>query len=482
MPRRSLRDTIDGALGDGIEALTVSHHRRRLGRIGWSSALEGRAQGWADGDPPPRSGNAVRVLIDGDEAFPAMAEAIRGARSHVSITGWHVTPDFALTRDDRPVILRELLAERAQEIPVRVLIWGGAPVPLLRPWRGDVRKIRERLMQGTRIRCALDERERPMHCHHEKTIVVDDRIAFVGGIDLTSFDGDRWDRTQHPAREADGWHDVAVRLEGPAVKDVADNFALRWAAITGEKLPNAARPSDAGTVDVQVVRTMPEQMYPQRPNGDFRILESYLSALRAARRFIYLENQYLWSPEIIEVLRDKLGHPPVPDFRLVLLLPAKPTQGGDDTRGQLGTLIQADDGQGRLLATTLYASGRERDWQVYVHAKVGIVDDSWMTIGSANLNEHSLFNDTEMNVVIRDPALIRDTRLRLWAAHTDRSTSELSGEPQRVIDDVWKPIAYEQRDRRKRGERMTHKLAALPGVSRRSGLMLGPLQGVVVDG
>src|SRR5438132_12425610 len=108
-------------------------------------------------------------------------------------------------------------------------------------------------------------------------------------------------------------------------------------------------------------------MYRQLPRGDFRILESYLRALRAARRFIYLENQFLWSPEILAVLRQKLANPPTPDFRVVLVLPAKPDNGGDDTRGQLGTLVQADGDGGRLLACPLYALGREEDWPRYGH-------------------------------------------------------------------------------------------------------------------
>src|SRR5207253_4302896 len=99
----------------------------------------------------------------------------------------------------------------------------------------------------------------------------------------------------------------------------------------------------------------------------------------AARSFIYLENQFLWSPELGAVLRDKLTRPPSNDFRLVLVRPARPDKGGDDTRGQLGTLVQADGDAGRLLACTLYAVGDDRDWPVYVHAKVGIVDDDWMT-------------------------------------------------------------------------------------------------------
>ena len=84
------------------------------------------------------------------------------------------------------------------------------------------------------------------------------------------------------------------------------------------------------------------------------------------------------------------------------MLPSKPNSGGDDTRGVLGELLEADAGAGRLLACTLYARvGRLAD-PVYVHAKIGIVDDAWLTVGSANLNEHSLFNDTEMNVVTHD--------------------------------------------------------------------------------
>jgi len=481
MPGKSPRDAADDALGQLVERLTTSHHRRRLARVHWATAIDSPPGGWAAGEPPPRPGNALTVLVDGSEALQAMADGIASAQSHVHITGWHITPTFGLTRGERPIVLKELLAEVATRVPVRVLTWAGVPVPVMQPWRGDVRKVRDELTAGNRIQCALDARERPMHCHHEKTIVIDDRIAFVGGIDLTNFHADRWDTHDHKPRGAAGWHDVATQIAGPAVQDVAENFAMRWRAITGEHLPPVTPTPTAGHVEVQVVRTVPDGTYPQLPRGDFRILESYLRALRAAQRFIYLENQFLWSPEILEVLREKLAHPPTPDFRVLLVLPAKPDSGADDTRGQLGTLVQADSDGGRLLACTLYSIGGERDWQIYVHAKVGIVDDSWMTIGSANLNEHSLFNDTEMNVVTHDPGLALQTRLRLWAEHLQRPVSEVAGNPRDVIDRLWRPIAQEQAARRDRGERMAHRLTLLPGVSRRSRLLLGPLQGLVVD-
>ena len=126
----------------------------------------------------------------------------------------------------------------------------------------------------------------------------------------------------------------------------------------------------------------------------------------------------------------------------------KPNSGGDDTRGALAELIAADNGRGGLLACTLYARhGRVAD-PIYVHAKVGIVDDRWLTIGSANLNEHSLFNDTEMNIVCHDQDVVRSTRLRLWAEHLELPLATIEGDPKTIIDRHWKPTAEQQLARR----------------------------------
>jgi phosphatidylserine/phosphatidylglycerophosphate/cardiolipin synthase-like enzyme len=321
-----------------------------------------------------------------------------------------------------------------------------------------------------------------MHCHHEKLVVIDDRIAYVGGIDLTDLGGDRLDSRRHPSRAAVGWHDVATRIEGPAVQDVARHFAGRWTAVTGRPLAEPEPCPPAGEVELQIVRTFPERMYAPGQRGQFGILESYLRALRSAQRFIYLESQYLWSPEIGELLAAKLRNPPDDRFRIVALLPAHPRGGGDDTRGLLGRLAEADAGGGRLLATTLAArDGRARD-PIYVHAKVCVVDDRWLTVGSANLNEHSLFNDTEMNVVTHDPALAANTRLRLWSEHLELPEQELSGDPCDLVDRIWRPIAEAQLENVRRGLPLSHRLVLLPHVSRRSARLLGPLQGLMVDG
>jgi phosphatidylserine/phosphatidylglycerophosphate/cardiolipin synthase-like enzyme len=457
---------LDAVAGDAVESLVVAHHRRRLRRLGSQQALDPPDDSlWVAGSPPPRDGCDLEVLVDGAAALARMADDLARAEASVLMAGWHFTPSFRL-RLDGPT-LRELLAGLAERVDVRVLAWAGAPLPLFKPSREDVRAACDALTRGTRIRMALDRRERPMHCHHEKAIVIDDRVAYVGGIDLTTLAGSRWDVPEHPARGELGWHDAAVRIEGPLLADVWSHLALRWREVTGESLGAPPHVEPRGTTRAQLVRTVPEKVYDALPRGEFRIAEAYVRALRSARSLIYLENQFLWSPELLEILEDKLRRPPSDEFRLVLVLPADANNGRDDTRGQLARLIAVDPGE-RLLACALYQPGDAQP--VYVHAKIGIVDDAWLTLGSANLNEHSLFNDTELNVVTCDAELARATRLRLWREHLRRD--DVDGPAHVVIDELWRPAADDEHGRLRR----------LPGVSRRSRVLFGPINGLVVDG
>ena len=471
----------DAAVGNGIDGLVKSHHRRRLRRIGWLHALDRSGSSWASGEPPPRTGNDVEVLVDGATFLPRLTAQLEQARSHVHIAGWFLSTELALVRDQRRVVLLDLLSELASRVDVRVLLWAGAPLPLFRPSRGEVRELAARLRRAG-VAVGLDAKERPMHCHHEKMTVIDDRVATVGGIDLTTFCGDRFDSNAHPYRAAIGWHDAATLLRGPVVEDVADHFGLRWSEVTGDALEPACAPKPAGSHEAQLVQTIPEHVYAARPRGQFRILEAYTRALASAERLIYLESQFLWSPELVELLAEKLRNPPSEEFRLVAVLPSHPQSGNDESRGQVGALAAADRA-GRFLACALYARAGARFETVYVHAKIGIVDDRWLTVGSANLNEHSLFNDTELNVVVQDEELARSTRERLWAEHLELPLDEVRGaDPVRVVDERWRPIAEDQLERRLRGGPLTHRLSKLPGVSKHSNRLIGPLQGLVVDG
>src|SRR4051794_21917083 len=292
---------VDRRVGDALAAGVRAHHRRRLAAVG-KRALDHEAGIWADDAAPPRQGNRLEVLIDGEAALGRMVDEMRRATRSVHVAGWFLSPGFVMCDGEQPVIVRNLLAELAERLDVRVLLWAGAPVPVFRPSRRMVREVRRELIAAGPIRVALDSRERPLHCHHDKLVVIDDRVAFVGGIDLTSLAGDRRDSPRHPPRAAVGWHDVAAAVEGPVVADVAAHFATRWLAVTGEVLPTAEPSGEVGTSSVQLVRTVPEHIYREVPGGSFGILEAYVRAIRSARELIHLESQYLWSPEIAELL------------------------------------------------------------------------------------------------------------------------------------------------------------------------------------
>ena len=480
-----LVDGIDRAVGQATERAIGAHHRRRLRKVGWDRALDpdGEAR-WAAGTPPARDGCSLEVLIDGEEALPAIADAVSAAESHVHVAGWFASPDFKLTRGDGANALRDLLANVAERIPVRLLLWAGSPAPVFTPTRKTVRAVRDAFCSGTRIQCHLDAREHPIHCHHEKLVVVDDELAFVGGIDLTELGGDRFDHPRHPHRGELGWHDISSRLRGPIVADVAQHFAMRWSEVAGETLTRASMPEPEGNQTVQLIRTVPQGVYDVVPEGDYRILEAYVRALRSAQRLIYIENQFLWSPEIVQILATKLADPPTEDFRIVTLLPVKPNNGADVTRGQAGELSRADDGRGRFLACSLYAQEEGKDpTPVYVHSKICIVDDEWVTLGSANLNERSLFNDSEVNVCCDDAELAARVRRRLWAEHLELPIEEVERRgTAELVDQVWRPVASEQARRRKAEQPLTHRLMLLPGVSRRSRRLLAPIDSMFVDG
>jgi phosphatidylserine/phosphatidylglycerophosphate/cardiolipin synthase-like enzyme len=141
----------------------------------------------------------------------------------------------------------------------------------------------------------MDKHVRWAHCHHQKSIVVDGHTAFVGGLDMTDHDIDRWDTTAHPFRDGFNWHDICLQIEGEAAADVAQNFAQRWQAVSHETIrPVEVPPNPPGQgVPVQVVRTIAAENYSFAPQGEFGIAWAYRRAISKAKRFIYIENQYL---------------------------------------------------------------------------------------------------------------------------------------------------------------------------------------------
>lgn len=412
---------------------------------------------WYPAGTPPRRHNRITPLIDGEEFFTALHTAITEAREYVYVIGWCLTPHMPLLRGDTETLARsrvlDLLAAAAQHIPVRVLLWSGARA-FIPPTRRATRAVQRALVAEGHgnLRCALDSSAHFTHCHHQKAIVVDGLAAFVGGMDLTTLEGDRWDQHGHALRAGPTWHDVHLRIEGEAVADVEHNFRQRWHATTGaDDLPHKEPVYDpAWQTPAQIVRTIPRAVYPFAPRGEFGIHHSYTHALRQARRLIYLENQYLWSDDIMAALLAAMNRPRAEPLRIVLVLPAHADRGKWDNDRHVRTLRDADGGRGIVSVYSLYTSGPRAGKKpftyrpTYVHAKVTIIDDEWCTVGSANLNDRGLVTDSEINAVVRDSAIARNLRIDLWAEHLALPRDQVArADPHALADHAWAERAAE---------------------------------------
>lgn len=408
---------------------------------------------WYGGGFPPRAHNRLTPLPHGGEYFADLCKALETAGRRVTIAAWSLTPLMALGREHREreqgTIVAEMLREASQRAEVYVLMWSGAPA-IFQPDTHTVETCRDTLLRiAPRVHCALDHRARFSHDHHQKAVTIDGRIAYVGGIDLTTFQGDRWDTHEHPLRFGPNWHDVQIRVEGECVEDIERNFCQRWNAVTGEHMESLQPTVESSwNQSAQVVRTVPEGIYPFARDGEFGIAHAYLQAIREAKRFIYLENQYLWSTEIVEALIDAMNRPHADPFRIVLVLPARAYTGKYDNDAHVRRLIEADAGRGMFHAYSPYSGGPAfggtgyRFLPIYVHAKVGIIDDQWLTVGSANLNGRGMATDTEMNVQAIAPEVAQDLRARLWADQLGIPAAEIaSTDPITLIDEQWKGVA-----------------------------------------
>jgi phosphatidylserine/phosphatidylglycerophosphate/cardiolipin synthase-like enzyme len=337
---------------------------------------------------------------------------------------------------------------------VKVLTWSGSK--LFSHYNPKV--VHEQLTR-VGVTCILDDSafdmlHHPIESLHQKIAVVDGTHAFVGGIDPLidpSGDFDRWDYPSHRYYEVESsphpWHDAHAIVEGPAVGDVELNFRQRWNEVVerhhlDNQLLVAEHPPPpplASTNLVQVARTIPQYTYSFAPQEGIQgIAQLYMRAVSNAQHFIYLENQYFWpyvfygidnpllgtsSPDMERIIRE-LGAALRRGATVAMVLPDNPNVGRAFTDAGLDRLREEAPeaaAQGRIqafcLATSASIDGEEHYRPIYVHAKVAIVDDLWSTVGSANLNNRGMRDDTEMNVAALDAELARGLRLLLWAEH-----------------------------------------------------------------
>jgi phospholipase D1/2 len=392
-----------------------------IGRADARVALEDRAALLEQGVTCWRLGRADRaaLLVDGAAYFDALRRALPLARRTVHIVAWDIRSDISLDPqgDALPLrkFLRRLLADRPA-LQIRILLWDW---PLFFSLdREPLPQLQFGVAQTRRLDLALDASHPPAACHHEKLVVLDGRLAFCGGIDLSA---GRWDRSEHhpsePARGRIGrtprapFHDCMLMVEGEPARALDELVRERWQRVTGQSLPPRADDRSSlwpdavepwfGRVRIGVARTRPAW----GEQAQAREIEAlYLRAIGAARRCIYIENQYLTAVPITDALAARLGERHGPE---VIIVGPKRCEGFIETavmdRGRALCLdrLRVADRYGRLrVLHPVSAADAGEPTQIHLHSKLLIVDDRLLVVGSANLCNRSMRLDTECNLAI----------------------------------------------------------------------------------
>jgi phospholipase D1/2 len=389
------------------------------------------------------------LLIDGAAFFAAVRSALKQAQRSVFIVGWDLDSRTALTgeegaRDDWPETLRAFLTRLVEERPeltVYLLAWDYAVLYALE--REPFPSLKLGWNTPPRVRFRLDNVLPVGASHHQKIIVVDDALAFSGGLDLTIR---RWDTSRHdfddPHRvDPSGkpyrpFHDVQMVVDGAAAQALGELARQRWARATGEASTIAPQGApwpdllpDFTDVDVAIARTLPADGEQQ----EVREVEAlFHDMIGTAERAIYIENQYLTCTAAAQALCRRLHERP--ELEVLIVAPHTPDTWLESHTMRNGRIrfrrIIEDAGFGTRVRLLYPEVRRGSDTtHTMVHSKVMIVDDRLLRVGSANLNNRSMGTDTECDLTIEarsepDRAAIRNARARLLADHCGVSVAE----------------------------------------------------------
>ena len=414
---------------------------------------------------PPTLGNRVELLVDGEAGWGAVAEAMREARASIRLTTWSYQPSMELLRPD-PLLdpagreantIHQRLAARAKAgVLVQLLLWDWPLLPLAAEARraaltaGDMFEVLTEKNPTERPIFAAGRFDLPnrlfgeltIGSYHQKTVMIDGRVGFCGGMNMREND---WDTRLHrlfdprrcrfarPAafrRRVEGRlapadhrprHDFMARLEGPGVSHLEENFRQRWNGLVTRGAPYAEHASlvpapvpstqSAGDSAVQVVRTMP---VPYEERG---ILDVYLRAIAAARKLVYIEDQFFRSTYVSEALAEATRKNP----SLAVLVVTPEGQANHPITGSWSRAcferIRASVRDFELYSLRVACTdgrGKRRVEEVDMHGKLLLVDDELLMVGSCNVHDRGFEYEGECNLAVVDPALVSRVRLGLF--------------------------------------------------------------------
>src|SRR5688572_4244347 len=360
------------------------------------------------------------LLIDGEAYFKAFIQTAERAQQSIIILAWDfdtrvcLTPDESESKSTSPGLLGDFLnflVRRRRGLKIHVLDWD---YPMI---FGTDREFPPLYGLSWKPRRGIQLRYDNTHpiggSHHQKIIVIDNAVAFSGGMDLTSR---RWDTCEHKAEDArrcangnpyPPFHDLMTMVDGEAAQALGFIARERWRRATGEVISSTHtnndpwpgdRKPDLTNVFAGISRTMPAL---DNQQGIHEIEVLYLDMIASARRYIYLENQYFTAQQISQALAARLDEPQGPEIIIVLRLLShgwleEITM--HTLRARLIKQLQAADRWHRFGVYYPHVDGLKDGTCLDVHSKAMIVDDEWLRIGSANICNRSMGMDSECDV------------------------------------------------------------------------------------
>jgi len=427
----------------------------------------------ADGSYPVREGCSVRPLVDGEQAFGRICEAIEAAEHRVWGTVAFLEEEVQLP-NGRGSIFDVLDAAAERGVDVRVIFWRSNQVSKKTHFPGTWDQLEWLAERGSRFGARWDALPGE-DCHHQKSWLIDaatpDELAFVGGINL---DHGSIAARGHAPREHGNVHDVYLELSGPAVTDVHHNFVQRWNEASdrdaadghwpagedrgGLKFPTEVS-APTGEVPVQIARTVQANRYTDTTStpggkafsiqqGEFSIYEQYIAAIDAAQSSIYVEDQAIGSPKVVGHLKQALAR----GVQVIFLVPGRchPTFAQARRVSKLAPFFELieslDEHPSFSLAAIASAEADGSPHEIYVHAKIMLVDDHWATIGSTNTADRSFKTDTELNASIWHSETVKALRCELFEEHLGIDTRGMSDVEafgrfhERARDNAWRKL------------------------------------------
>jgi len=392
---------------------------------------------------------ASGLLIDAESYYRAFYEAARQARRYILIAGWRFNSDVRLLRgkdaeragtEAKFLPFLNRLCDENPQLRVYILAWDFSII-FVREWE----LFQERKFQSAphrRLLFHFDSQHPAGASHHQKFVVIDGQVGFVGGLD---FNADDWDDRRHlaenPLRADSGnpphepYHDVQAYVVGPAAKELARYFQTRWRLAGAGTLRLGTAPRQTWIVKRPTLSlpfrrvALSRNVAPtdSKPAEVHQIRELYVDAIHAADELIYIENQYFSSHAVQQALLERMRAVGRPRLEIVIVLPKRfPSWVEAATVGppRLTYLDElravAEETGHRFGAYSNVAADSGKEVPVIVHSKVLIVDDRFMTVGSCNTSNRSMGLDTELNVAWESRAkapAIRRARVSLLAEH-----------------------------------------------------------------